>query len=106
MCQCQKCDSQRKTFYDSLKDASIFSSIDPTKTFFDLMTNDNINVIKAVDKYIQECSVVKVPSWCLFVYSKPFVLDLLHQIKADTIDVVIIHMREYVCVCECVLLYL
>ena len=57
LCQCQEYESQRKLLYDNLKDTNTFPSIDPTKTFLDLMTNDDKNLIKAVGKYIQDCSV-------------------------------------------------
>ena len=49
---------QRKILYDNLKDTSIFPSIDQTKTFLELMTNDDKNVIKAVGKYTQDCSII------------------------------------------------
>ena len=57
LCQCQKYESQRKILYDNLKDTNTFPSIDLTKTFLDFMTNDDNNVIKAVSKYIQDCSI-------------------------------------------------
>ena len=52
LCQCQKFESQRKILYDNIYkyfyDTNTFPSIDPTKTFLDLMTNDDKTVIKAV----------------------------------------------------------
>ena len=56
LCQCQKCESQRKISDDNLKDTNTFPSTDPTKIFLDLMTNDDKNVIKDVGEYIEHCS--------------------------------------------------
>ena len=52
-----KYESQRKILNDNLKDTNTFSNTDLTKTFLDLMTNDNKNAIKAVGIYIQDCSI-------------------------------------------------
>ena len=57
LCQCHKYASQRKTLYDSLEDSNILLSLDSSKTFFELMTNDNKTVMKAIGKYIKECSI-------------------------------------------------
>ena len=48
---------QRKTLYDSLEDSNILLSLDSSKTFFELMTSDNKTVMKAIGKYIKECSI-------------------------------------------------
>ena len=57
LCQCHKYASQRKTLYDSLEDSNILLSLDSSKTFFELMTSDNKTVMKAIGKYIKECSI-------------------------------------------------
>ena len=54
---CHKYASQRKTLYDSLEDSNILLCLDSSKTFFELMTSDNKTVMKAIGKYIKECSI-------------------------------------------------
>lgn len=58
LCQCQNYENQRKILYDNLKDTRTSPSIDPAKTFLDLMTNCDKHVINAVGKYIQECNII------------------------------------------------
>ena len=43
--------------YDSINDTNLKISTDPNTTFFDLMTTQDINVLKAVEKFLQDCSI-------------------------------------------------
>ena len=93
LCQCHKYENQRKTLYDSLKDSNILLSLDSSRTFFELMTNDNKIVMKAVGKFIKECSVTWVLKRYLILHSK--LLVVYSVTDADS------RVREY-CVCMCV----
>ena len=61
--QCHKYASQRKTLYDSVEDSNVLLSLDSSRTFVELMTNDNKTVMKAIGKYIKECSITWLLKW-------------------------------------------
>ena len=96
LCQRHKNGSRRKTLYDSLKNSNILLSLDSVWTFFELMTNNNKTVKKAISKYIKECSIIIwVLKWYLILQSNPLVVYAVTD--ADFIK----HVCEY-CVCICV----
>ena len=43
--------------YDSINDTNLKISADPNTTYFDLMTTQYINILKAVGKFIQDSSI-------------------------------------------------
>ena len=44
--------------YDNINDTNLKISTDPNTTFFDLMTTQDINILKAVWKLIQDCPII------------------------------------------------
>ena len=56
--KCRKYENQRSLLYDNLMDKQTISVNDPDKTFINLMTNKDTDVIKAVGKYINECNII------------------------------------------------
>ena len=58
LCQCKKkYETLRKNMYDSFNDTNFKIRADPNTTFFDLMTIQDINILKAVGKCIQVCFI-------------------------------------------------
>lgn len=57
LCQCRKYDTLRKTMFESIYGNNCSSSTDSDAVFYDLMTSQNTNTLKAVGKFIRDCSV-------------------------------------------------
>lgn len=57
LCQCQKYKSLRGKMFESIYGTNCISVTDPDALFYDLLTSQNKNILKAVGKFIQDCSV-------------------------------------------------
>ena len=55
--QCKRYETSSKIIYGSINDTNLKVSADPNTTFFDLLTAQDINILKAVGKFIQDCSI-------------------------------------------------
>ena len=101
LCQCHKYASQRKTLYGSLEDSNILLSLDSSRTFVELMTNDNKTVMKAIGKYIKECSITWLLKW---VQNDISSYDPNHLLYIPSLMLILSYMCVSivcVCVCEC-----